>query len=131
MEAAPLLVDAQLTARQIIHVEAKNEVRKRIVRELRIMHDCNSEYIVAFYGAFQNESGDVIMCMEYMDVGYVTRQQPTATTTCAALTGYADLSIGSPRPLVLCEWTFSERFRRRSWAVSHTCTRRTRLCIAT
>jgi mitogen-activated protein kinase kinase len=56
---------------QVIHVEAKNEVRKRIVRELRIMHDCNSEYIVDFYGAFQNESGDVIMCMEYMDVGYV------------------------------------------------------------
>jgi mitogen-activated protein kinase kinase len=44
-------------------------VRKRIVRELRIMHDCNSEHIVAFYGAFQNESGDVVMAMEYMDVG--------------------------------------------------------------
>ncbi|KAF1917756.1 kinase-like domain-containing protein [Ampelomyces quisqualis] len=56
-------------ARKVIHVEAKNEVRKRIVRELRIMHDCNSEYIVDFYGAFQNEGGDVIMCMEYMDVG--------------------------------------------------------------
>ncbi|KAF2871409.1 dual specificity mitogen-activated protein kinase [Massariosphaeria phaeospora] len=56
-------------ARKIIHVEAKNEVRKRIVRELRIMHDCNSENIVAFYGAFQNDSGDVVMCMEYMDVG--------------------------------------------------------------
>jgi mitogen-activated protein kinase kinase len=53
-------------------VEAKNEVRKRIVRELRIMHDCNSDYIVDFYGAFQNSSGDVIMCMEYMDVGWVT-----------------------------------------------------------
>lgn len=46
-------------------------MRKRIVRELRIMHDCNSDYIVAFYGAFQNDTGDVIMCMEYMDVGYV------------------------------------------------------------
>ena len=55
---------------QVIHVEAKNEVRKRIVRELRIMHECNSPYIVDFYGAFQNDSGDVIMCMEYMDVGY-------------------------------------------------------------
>lgn len=33
------------------------------------MHDCNSDYIVAFYGAFQSESGDVIMCMEHMDVG--------------------------------------------------------------
>ncbi|KAH9878109.1 hypothetical protein J1614_003326 [Plenodomus biglobosus] len=58
-----------IMARKVIHVEAKNEVRKRIVRELRIMHDCNSDYIVDFYGAFQNSSGDVIMCMEYMDVG--------------------------------------------------------------
>ncbi|KAF2762408.1 kinase-like protein [Pseudovirgaria hyperparasitica] len=56
-------------ARKVIHVEAKNEIRKRIVRELRIMHDCNSEYIVDFYGAFQNESGDVVMCMEYMNTG--------------------------------------------------------------
>lgn len=40
------------------------------------MHDCNSDYIVAFYGAFQNESGDVIMCMEYMDVGFVKLPQP-------------------------------------------------------
>jgi mitogen-activated protein kinase kinase len=58
-------------ARKIIHVEAKNEVRKRIVRELNIMHECNSPYIVSFFGAFMNDGGDVIMCMEYMDVGYV------------------------------------------------------------
>lgn len=56
-------------ARKIIHVEAKKEVRKRIVRELQIMHECNSPYIVSFYGAFMNESGDVTMCMEYMDCG--------------------------------------------------------------
>jgi len=56
-------------ARKIIHVEAKKEVRKRIVRELQIMHECNSPYIVSFYGAFMNESGDVTMCMEYMDTG--------------------------------------------------------------
>ncbi|PPJ57907.1 hypothetical protein CBER1_09940 [Cercospora berteroae] len=56
-------------ARKIIHVEAKKEIRKRIVRELQIMHECNSPYIVSFYGAFMNESNDVTMCMEYMDVG--------------------------------------------------------------
>ncbi|OQO06140.1 hypothetical protein B0A48_08728 [Cryoendolithus antarcticus] len=56
-------------ARKIIHVEAKKEVRKRIVRELQIMFECNSPYIVGFYGAFMNESGDVTMCMEYADVG--------------------------------------------------------------
>lgn len=54
---------------QVIHVEAKREMRKRIVRELQIMHSCNSEYIVTFYGAFLNENNDVIMCMEYADVG--------------------------------------------------------------
>lgn len=54
---------------QIIHVEAKKEIRKRIVRELQIMHECNSPYIVSFYGAFMNDAGDVIMCMEYADVG--------------------------------------------------------------
>lgn len=56
---------------QVIHVEAKKEMRKRIVRELQIMHGCSSEYIVNFYGAFLNPHNDVIMCMEYMDVGYV------------------------------------------------------------
>lgn len=34
------------------------------------MHDCACPYIVSFYGAFQNDSGDVVMCMEYMDCGY-------------------------------------------------------------
>ncbi len=35
------------------------------------MHDTNSEFIVNFYGAFLSDNNDVIMCMEYMDVGYV------------------------------------------------------------
>lgn len=34
------------------------------------MHGCHSEFIVNFYGAFLNHNNDVIMCMEYMDVGY-------------------------------------------------------------
>ena len=56
-------------APQVIHVEANKEMRKRIVRELQIMHGCHSDYIVTFYGAFLNDNNDVIMCMEYMDVG--------------------------------------------------------------
>ncbi|KAH9900306.1 MAP kinase [Xylariomycetidae sp. FL2044] len=62
-----------MMARKIIHVEAKKELRKRIVRELQIMHGCHSDYIVTFYGAFLNDHGDVIMCMEYMDVGSLDR----------------------------------------------------------
>ncbi|KAI9684476.1 MAG: MAP kinase kinase (MEK) [Trizodia sp. TS-e1964] len=60
-------------ARKVIHLEARKEVRKQIVRELHIMHDCNSPFIVSFYGSFLNETGDVIMCMEYMDVGSLDR----------------------------------------------------------
>jgi len=58
---------------QIIHVEAKKEVRKRIVRELGIMHECSCIYIVSFFGAFMNTSGDVVMCMEYMDCGQASQ----------------------------------------------------------
>ncbi|CRK48751.1 hypothetical protein BN1723_020639, partial [Verticillium longisporum] len=35
-------------ARKVIHVEAKKEMRKRIVRELQIMHGCHSANIVNF-----------------------------------------------------------------------------------
>ncbi|KAK9447617.1 kinase-like domain-containing protein [Limtongia smithiae] len=55
-----------LMAKKMIHIEAKSAVRKQIVRELHIMHECHSKYIVSFYGAFAN-GGDVVMCMEYMD----------------------------------------------------------------
>ncbi|KAK7206918.1 kinase-like domain-containing protein [Myxozyma melibiosi] len=55
-----------LMAKKMIHIEAKPAVRKQIVRELHIMHECHSKYIVSFYGAFVN-GGDVVMCMEYMD----------------------------------------------------------------
>lgn len=55
---------------QIIHIDAKEAVRKQIVRELHIMHECHSPYIVSFYGAFLNEGeASVVMCMEYMDCG--------------------------------------------------------------
>ncbi|KAK9479115.1 kinase-like domain-containing protein [Lipomyces japonicus] len=61
-----------LMAKKMIHIEAKPAVRKQIVRELHIMHECHSKYIVSFYGAFVNE-GDVVMCMEYMDCGSLDR----------------------------------------------------------
>ena len=53
-------------------------MRKRIVRELQIMHGCHSDYIVTFYGAFLNDNNDVIMCMEYMDVGYALSSRSPA-----------------------------------------------------
>ncbi|RHZ60414.1 hypothetical protein Glove_353g16 [Diversispora epigaea] len=55
-------------AKKIIHIDVNPNVRKQIHRELQILHDCNSRYIVSFYGAFITDS-DISMCMEFMDVG--------------------------------------------------------------
>ncbi|KAJ5460221.1 Dual specificity protein kinase FUZ7 [Penicillium daleae] len=60
-------------ARKVIRVDAKENVRKQILRELRVGHECNSPNIVTFYGAFQNEAGDIVLCMEYMDCGSLDR----------------------------------------------------------
>ncbi|EGE02545.1 MAP kinase kinase Ste7 [Trichophyton equinum CBS 127.97] len=51
-------------ARKIIRVDAKEKVRKQILRELQVGHDCNSAQIVTFYGAFQNEARDIVLCMD-------------------------------------------------------------------
>ena len=82
-------------------------MRKRIVRELQIMHGCHSDYIVTFYGAFLNDNNDVIMCMEYMDVGYVDGL--TSCLTFRPRTNYISLvvlSIGYPECSVLSASTF-------------------------
>ncbi|KAJ1646672.1 MAP kinase kinase (MEK) [Dispira simplex] len=59
-----------IMARKVIHVDANPAVRKQIVRELQILHDCNSPQIVSFYGAFMT-GNDIFLCMEYMDLGSV------------------------------------------------------------
>lgn len=53
---------------QIVLIDAKRAVRKQAVRELQIMHDCQSEHIVSSYGAFVSEP-NICICMEYMDKG--------------------------------------------------------------
>lgn len=41
-----------IMAKKMIHLEVKPAIRKQIVTELKILHDCNSPYIVGFYGAY-------------------------------------------------------------------------------
>ncbi|RDL30113.1 uncharacterized protein BP5553_10391 [Venustampulla echinocandica] len=56
--------------RKVIPVEGAQSVRKQIVRELRIMHDCHSEHVLEFYGAFDDDmKRDILMFTEYMDIG--------------------------------------------------------------
>jgi len=57
-----------IMAKKMIHLEVKAAVKKQIVTELRILHECNSPYIVGFYGAYHSD-GEINICMEYMDGG--------------------------------------------------------------
>lgn len=42
-------------ARKLIHLEIKPAIRNQIIRELQVLHECNSPYIVGFYGAFYSD----------------------------------------------------------------------------
>ncbi|KAF6748474.1 STE/STE7/MEK1 protein kinase [Ephemerocybe angulata] len=55
-------------AKKTVLIDAKPSVRKQILRELQIMHDCHSKYIISFYGAFLADP-NICICMEYMDRG--------------------------------------------------------------
>ncbi|KAF8321948.1 kinase-like domain-containing protein, partial [Amanita rubescens] len=57
-----------IMAKKIILIDAKPAVRKQIVRELQILYECNSPYIVSSYGAFLAEP-NICICIEYMDRG--------------------------------------------------------------
>jgi len=59
---------ALIMARKLIHLEIKPATRQQIIRELRVLHDCNSPYIVGYYGSFYSD-GEISICMEYMDGG--------------------------------------------------------------
>lgn len=55
-------------AKKVVFIDTKPETRKQILRELQILHECRSDYIVGFYGAYLSHV-NIYMCMEYMDVG--------------------------------------------------------------
>jgi len=58
----------KIMAKKIVLIDAKPAVRKQILRELQIMHDCNSKYIISFWGAFLADP-NICICMECMDKG--------------------------------------------------------------
>ena len=57
-----------IMAKKMIRLEVKPAIRKQIMTELKILHQCNSPYIVGFYGAYSS-NGEINICMENMDVG--------------------------------------------------------------
>ena len=53
---------------KVVLIDAKPAVRKQILRELQIMHDCHSPHIISFYGAYLSDP-NICMCIEFMDKG--------------------------------------------------------------
>lgn len=60
-----IVKDLSLKLQQMIHLEIKPAVRNQIIRELMVLHECNSPYIVGYFGAFYSD-GEISICMEYM-----------------------------------------------------------------
>ena len=42
-----------IMARKMIMMDVKPAIRKQIITELKILHKCNSPYIVGYFGAYQ------------------------------------------------------------------------------
>ncbi|KAI5948899.1 STE7 [Candida theae] len=63
-------------AKKIIHVDSKSVIQTQIIRELRILHECQSPYIIEFYGAFLNSNNTIVICMEYCNCGSLDKILP-------------------------------------------------------
>ncbi|XP_011874817.1 PREDICTED: dual specificity mitogen-activated protein kinase kinase dSOR1 [Vollenhovia emeryi] len=88
-----------IMAMKQIRLEVKPPIKKQIIRELKVLHECNFAHIVGFYGAFCS-GGEICICMEYMDGGSLDLimkragripESMISTITCAVLRGLAYL----------------------------------------
>ncbi|XP_065183216.1 dual specificity mitogen-activated protein kinase kinase 5-like isoform X2 [Sycon ciliatum] len=60
---------------KLIPVDVTEEVQQQIMSELAILHQCKSEYVIHFFGAFFTENR-ISICTEYMDGGSLDRYVP-------------------------------------------------------
>nr|BAC56235.1 putative PBS2 like MAPK kinase [Neurospora crassa] len=63
---------SKVMAMKEIRLELDESKFSTILKELVILHECASPYIIDFYGAFYQE-GAVYMCIEYMDGGSIDK----------------------------------------------------------
>ncbi|KAJ8120969.1 hypothetical protein O1611_g10224 [Lasiodiplodia mahajangana] len=61
-----------IMAMKEMRLELDEAKLKTIIKELVILHECGSPYVIDFYGAFFQESA-VYMCIEYMDGGSIDK----------------------------------------------------------
>ncbi len=49
-------------------METNEKIKKQILRELKTLGECDSPYIIGFYGAYSLNT-NISICTEYMDGG--------------------------------------------------------------
>lgn len=76
VESSPVSASTEGTGRVMAMKEIRLELEEAkfttILKELVILHECVSPYIIDFYGAFFQE-GAVYMCIEHMDGGSIDK----------------------------------------------------------
>uniref|UniRef100_A0AAZ3RQ39 Dual specificity mitogen-activated protein kinase kinase 1 n=1 Tax=Oncorhynchus tshawytscha TaxID=74940 RepID=A0AAZ3RQ39_ONCTS len=83
-----------IMARKLIHLEIKPAIRNQIIRELQVLHECNSPYIVGFYGAFYSD-GEISICMEHMDGGSLDQSLKKAGKIPEQILGKVSIAVGT------------------------------------
>lgn len=72
-----LHVPSQKTmAKKVILIDLKSVIQTQIIRELRILHECRSPYIIEFFGAYINNYNTIVLCMEYCNCGSLDKILP-------------------------------------------------------
>lgn len=59
----------KIMAKKVIHIDLKTVIQTQIIRELRTLHECQSPFIIDFFGAFINSNNTIVLCMEYCNCG--------------------------------------------------------------
>ncbi|KAJ6868310.1 mitogen-activated protein kinase kinase 9-like [Populus alba x Populus x berolinensis] len=61
--------NSQIYALKVVHGDSDPLVRRQIYREIEILRRTDSPYIVQCHGSYEKPSGDIVIVMEYMELG--------------------------------------------------------------
>ncbi|XP_011047789.1 PREDICTED: mitogen-activated protein kinase kinase 9-like [Populus euphratica] len=61
--------NSQIYAVKVVHGDSDPLVRRQIYREIEILRRTDSPYIVQYHGSYEKPSGDIVIVMEYMELG--------------------------------------------------------------
>ncbi|WCJ42132.1 Mitogen-activated protein kinase kinase 9 [Euphorbia peplus] len=74
---------SQIYALKVVHADTDDSlVRRQVFREIKILRQTDSPYIVHCHGIYEKPSGDIAILMEHMDLGTLDTLLKKNTTFC-------------------------------------------------